>query len=141
MQVQPYLTFYGRCEEALAFYQEKLGAEVLFKMRFGEMPPDTGAPPCSAEHAQKIMHASFKIGSSIVMGSDGDLSAPAAAHSGFSISISLDDVAAGEKAFNGLADGGTVRMPWQQTFWALGFGMVTDKFGIPWMVNVERPQH
>ncbi|WP_207004334.1 VOC family metalloprotein YjdN [Trinickia mobilis] len=137
MQVQPYLTFYGRCEEALAFYQNKLGAEVLFKMRFSEGPKDM--PPPAPEAADKIMHASFKIGSSIVMGSDGDMSKPAT-HAGFSLSIAADDVAAGEKLFNGLADGGSIGMPWQATFWALGFGMVTDKFGIPWMVNVERPQ-
>ncbi|TKC83144.1 VOC family metalloprotein YjdN [Trinickia terrae] len=136
-QVQPYLTFYGRCEEALAFYQEKLGAQVLFQMRFDEAPKDM--PPCAPEHAKKIMHASFQIGSSILMGSDGDMSKPAS-YSGFSISITSDDVAAGEKAFNGLADGGKVGMPWQPTFWALGFGMVTDKFGVPWMVNVERPR-
>jgi PhnB protein len=138
MQVQPYLTFYGRCEDALAFYQEKLGAEVLFKMRFGDAPKDM--PACAPEHADKVMHVSFKIGSSIVMASDGDMSTPAA-YSGFSLSIAADDVAAGEKIFNGLAEGGTIRMGWQETFWALGFGTVTDKFGVHWMVNVERPQH
>ncbi len=139
MQIQPYLSFYGRCEEALAFYQQALGAEVLFKMRFGEAPPEV--PACAPELAQKIMHASFRIGESIMMGSDGDMSKSSGTqHAGFNVSITLDDVAKGEKIFNGLADGGTVGMPWQPTFWALGFGMVTDKFGIPWMVNVERPR-
>ncbi|MGV2289521.1 VOC family metalloprotein YjdN [Trinickia sp. YCB016] len=139
MQVQPYLTFYGRCNEALEFYQSKLGAEVLFKMRFGDMPKDM--PACAPEHVDKVMHVSFKIGSSIVMASDGDMSKPAAAsYSGFSLSIAPDDVASGEKLFKGLADGGEISMPWQETFWALGFGMVTDKFGVHWMVNVERPQ-
>jgi PhnB protein len=88
----------------------------------------------------KVMHVSFKIGSSIVMASDGDLSKPATGYSGFSLSIAPDDVASGEKIFNGLAEGGQIGMPWQETFWALGFGMVTDKFGVSWMVNVERPQ-
>jgi PhnB protein len=137
MKIEPYLTFYGRCEEALTFYQEKLGAEVVLKMRFDEAPQDVAQT--APEHAKKIMHASLKIGSSILMASDGDMSKPAA-HAGFSISIQTEDVAAGEKAFNGLAEGGSIRMPWGPTFWALGFGLVTDKFGIPWMVNVERPR-
>ena len=137
MQVQLYLTFYGRCEEALAFYKEKLGAEVLFQMRFKDAPPDHAM---QGELGERIMHASFKIGDTTLMGSDGDPKQPATAgYHGFSVSLSLDDVAKGEKLFNALADGGEVYMPWAKTFWAKGFGMVKDKFGISWMVNVEEP--
>ncbi len=134
MQVQPYLNFYGRCEEALAFYKEKLGAEVLFQMRFKEAPPEYAGPP---ELGERIMHATFKIGSSIVMASDGNPQQPKAGYAGCTLSINLDDVAAGEKLFNALADGGQIGMPWGKTFWAKGVGMVADKFGVPWMVNVE----
>jgi PhnB protein len=135
MVVQPYLYFHGRCDEALAFYEQALGAEVTFKMRNKEAPAEYAA---EGEAGERIMHAAFKVGQTTLMAADGmpgDTAAPA--YSGFSISISLDSTAQGEKIFNALAQGGEVRLPWQPTFWAKGFGMVTDKFGVPWMVNVE----
>jgi PhnB protein len=138
MVVQPYLYFHGRCEEALAFYEQALGAQVTFKMRHSEAPAEYAA---QGEAGQRIMHASFKVGQTTLMATDGmpgDNTPPV--YAGFSISISLDSMDKGEKIFDALAQGGEVRMPWQSTFWAKGFGMVTDKFGVPWMVNVENKE-
>jgi PhnB protein len=133
MEVSPYLTFNGTCEEALKFYEQTLGAQIetVFKNEGSpaaeHMPPDWG---------DKVLHARFKIGDTAVMASD----APPDHYSkpnGFSLSISLSDTAEGEKIFNRLAEGGSVRMPFAPTFWAKGFGMCVDRFGIPWMVNCE----
>jgi PhnB protein len=137
MQVQPYVFFNGRCEEALTFYREQLGAEVLFQMRFKDAPP-------SNEHAiapgteDKIMHATLRIGTTELMASDGDCKGQAAAYAGFSLSLTADDATSGEKLFNALADGGTIVMPWQATFWSKGFGMVADRFGVHWMVTIPQ---
>jgi PhnB protein len=138
MVVQPYLYFHGRCDEALAFYERALGAEVTFKMRHKDAP---GQQAPEGEAGERIMHASFKVGQNTLMATDGmpgETTPPT--YSGFSISVSLDSMAKGEKIFNALAEGGEVRFPWQSTFWAKGFGMVTDKFGVPWMVNVENKE-
>ncbi|RDU96622.1 VOC family protein [Trinickia dinghuensis] len=138
MVVQPYLYFHGRCDEALAFYEQALGAEVTFKMRHKDAP---GEYSVEGDAGERIMHASFKVGQTTLMATDGmptETTPPA--YSGFSISVSLDNVAKGEKIFNALAEGGQVRFPWQSTFWAKGFGMVADKFGVPWMVNVENKE-
>ena len=135
MVVQPYLHFYGRCEEALAFYEQALGAEVTFKMRHKDAPGEFAA---EGEAGERIMHASFKVGQTTLMATDGlPNETPVPPYSGFSISVSLDSTAKGEKIFEALAQGGQIRFPWQPTFWARGFGMVVDKFGVPWMVNVE----
>jgi PhnB protein len=135
MVVQPYLYFYGRCDEALAFYEQALGAEVTFKMRNKEAPSEYAA---EGEAGERIMHAAFKVGQTTLMATDGMPGSTAApAYSGFSMSVSLETIAEGEKIFNALAQGGQVQLPWQPTFWAKGFGMVTDQFGVPWMVNVE----
>ena len=135
MQVQPYVFFNGRCEEAMKFYGEKLGAEVLLQMRFKDAPPSTGQtmPPGNEE---KIMHTTFRIGSTELMASDGECNSASPRPAGFSLSLTADDIPSAEKYFNALADGGNVMMPWQATFWSKGFGMVVDKFGIPWMVTV-----
>jgi PhnB protein len=135
MQVQHYLFFYGRCEEALAFYADKLGAQVLFQMRGKDAP---GEHAIQGEQGERIMHASFRIGETTLMASDGNPNQPAQPHSGFSVAISVDDVGKGKALFDALAEGGKVCFPWQATFWAEGFGMVNDKFDIPWMVSVEK---
>ncbi|SIO67269.1 VOC family metalloprotein YjdN [Paraburkholderia phenazinium] len=134
MQIQPYVFFNGRCEEALGFYADKLGAEVLFKMHYKDAPPDANRP-ADAKNDNLVMHASVKIGSSILMMSD-DCMSEKVTHDGFRLSLTGDDLAHGEKLYNALAEGGTVNMPWQATFWTQGFGMVTDKFGIGWMVTI-----
>ena len=135
MIVQPYLLFNGRCEEALSFYGEKLGAEVVFQMRFKDGPPNPDHP-LKPGTEDKIMHTTFRIGTTELMGSDGDCDAGDTTHTGFSLSLTADDVASGEKYFNALSDGGKVTMPWQETFWTKGFGMVVDRFGIAWMVTI-----
>jgi len=134
MLVQPYVFFDGRCEEALRFYGDKLGAEVLFKMHYKDAPPDAQRPiPPGSE--DKVMHASVKIGTTIVMMSD-DCANPNVTHTGFSLSLTADNLADGETFYNALAEGGQVVMPWQATFWTKGFGMVTDRFGLGWMVTI-----
>jgi len=129
MQVQPYVFFDGRCEEVLVFYREKLGAEILFQKRFSEAPPG----PCHGP-SDKIMHAAFRVGNSEIMASDGQCQT--LTHTGFGLSILVNDFSAGKKIFEALSEDGQVKLAWQKTFWTEGFGMVTDKFGIPWMVNV-----
>ncbi|HEY3598996.1 MAG TPA: VOC family protein [Paraburkholderia sp.] len=135
MLVQPYLFFNGRCEEALKFYGEKLGAEVLFQVPFKDAPPNPERP-IKPGTEDKIMHATFRIGTTELMGSDGDCNTADNTHTGFSLSLTADDLASGEKLFNALADGGQVMMPWQATFWTQGFGMLVDRFGISWMVTI-----
>ena len=137
MQVQPYLFYDGRCEEALEFYKQALGIQVEMLMRFSEspdpMPP--GMIPPGAE--RKVMHASFRLGDSVLMASDGHCSGHTS-FKGFSLSIPAPDQAAAERMFNALADGGQVQMPLQKTFYSPCFGMVTDKFGVGWMVIVNQ---
>jgi PhnB protein len=136
MQIQPYLFFNGRCEEAIEFYRRVLGASVEFIMRnkdSPEPPPPGMLPPGSED---KVMHASLRIGDAVVMASDGRCSGKPS-FQGFSLSISVPDAAVGERLFAALGEGGTVQMPFGKTFWSPGFGMVADRFGVGWMVNVE----
>jgi len=133
MQVQPYLTFGGRCEEAFAFYGEKLGATVTFMIRQKEAP--AGGPPVPPGWEEKIMHANLQIGESQIMASDGMPGQPAV-FSGFSLSLDPRTVEEAQRLFDGLSDGGKVLMPLQKTFWTEGFGMVQDRFGVSWMLNV-----
>ncbi|MCA1922673.1 VOC family metalloprotein YjdN [Buttiauxella noackiae] len=144
MSVSPYIFFDGTCEEAIEFYKQAIGAELLFKMTFGEMPKDENqsAEGCSSGFNwpdDKIMHANVRIGDGEVMMSDGNMSADKVKHAGYSLSLSSKDVSEGKRWFDNLSAGGDVTMPWSETFWAKGFGMLTDKYGIPWMVNVEKP--
>lgn len=139
MQVQPYLFFNGRCEEAVEFYRKALGAEVEMMMRFKDSPdpPPPGMVPPGSEN--NVMHTSFRIGDTTVMASDGCGSGPAG-FEGFSLSISAPDAAAADRLFNALADGGQVQMPLGKTFWSPRFGMLTDRFGVGWMVGVEEKE-
>jgi PhnB protein len=134
MLVQPYLFFNGRCAEALQFYREKLGADVLFQKFFREAPPNPERP-IKPGTEDKIMHCTFRIGATELMGSDGDCEPGNNTPSGFGLSLTGDDRASAERLFNALSDGGNVLMPWQPTFWTDGFGMVADRFGILWMVT------
>ena len=138
VSIQPYLSFGGRCEEAIEFYRKALGAEVRMMMRFKEAPEkQTDMPECFQD---KIMHASLQIGDSVLMASDGRCEG-AQAFEGFSISIQLADEAEAERVFAALSDGGLVTMPLEQTFWAPKFGMLQDRFGVGWMINVmPKPQ-
>ena len=137
MQVHSYLFFEGRCEEAIAFYEKTLGAKRGMLMRYGESPescPEGMIPPGSEN---KIMHAEFTIGDTMVMASDGMVSGKPK-FDGFSLSVDFSDVAAAEKAFHALADGGEVGMKLDETFYAKIFGMVKDRFGMNWMVIVPK---
>jgi PhnB protein len=135
MLIQPYLHFNGHCEEAIAFYQSALGAEVTMLTRFKDSPQpmQAGMVPPGAE--DKVMHAQFRIGETTVMASDGRCSGTLN-FQGFSLGLSVKDEAAADKAFNALADGGKVQMPLTKTFFSPRFGMVTDRFGVAWMIHV-----
>jgi PhnB protein len=136
MQVQPYLFFDGRCEEAIDFYKNVLGAEVTALMRFKESPephPPGTLPPGSEN---KVMHAALRIGDATVMASDGRcLGRPA--FQGFSLSLTVPNEAAAERLFAALGEGGQVHMPICKTFFASRFGMLADRFGVSWMVLAE----
>ena len=136
MQIQPYLFFNGQCEAAITLYREVLGAEVLMLMRHRDSPEP--APPGMLPQGSedKVMHATLRIGDSTLMASDGRC-AGEAVFNGFSLSVSMPDAAAAERAFAALSAGGQVVMPLGKTFWSPCFGMVTDRFGVGWMVTVE----
>lgn len=143
MQVQSYLFFDGRCEEALDFYQAALGAEVTALMRFKDAPPQPEQPSqegCGPAQAdpEKIMHANFTIGDTQIMASD-DMNGGKPDFKGFALSIEAPNEAEAERLFTAIGQGGTVQMPLSATFFARSFGMVTDRFGVSWMVIVPLP--
>jgi PhnB protein len=135
MQVQPYLFFDGRCEEALEFYRKALGAEVATLMRFKDSPEPAQPGMCPPGSENKVMHASFRIGDTTVMASDGRCTGQPS-FKGFSLAIAAPSDAEAEKLFAALADGGQVQMPLTKTFFSSRFGMVADRFGVSWMVIV-----
>jgi PhnB protein len=132
MQLQPYLFFDGRCEEALEFYKRALGAEVQMLMRFKDNPEPQANPTGAGD---KIMHTSFRIGDSTVMASDGRCQGQPS-FQGFALSLTASDDAEAERLFAALEDGGQVQMPLAKTFFSSRFGMVADRFGVPWMIVV-----
>ncbi len=136
MQVQPYLFFNGRCEEAVEFYKGAIGAEVAMLMRYKDSPepPQPGMVPPGSEN--KVMHASFKVGDTQVMASDGQCTGKTS-FEGFSLSITAANDAEAQRLFAGLSKGGQVQMPLTKTFFASSFGMVADRFGVSWMVIAE----
>ena len=133
MQVQPYLFFDGRCEEAAQFYCSALGAEVMMLMHFKDSP-DPGM--CSPGIGDKVMHMSFRIGDTTVMASDGRCEGQPS-FQGFALSLTVSGEVEAERVFAALADGGQVQMPLAKTFFSPRFGMVADRFGVSWMVYVE----
>ena len=135
MQVQPYLFFDGRCDEALEFYQSALGAEVTMLMRFKDSPepPTSGMCPPGAE--DKVMHASVRISDANVLASDGRCQGRPS-FQGFALSLTAPNEAEAERLFAALGDGGQVQMPMSRTFFSPRFGMVADRFGVPWMIYV-----
>jgi PhnB protein len=132
MHIQPYLFFEGKCEDALEFYREVLGAEIVMMMRFSESPDPNH---CSPGNEDKVMHSEFRVGETTLMASDGLCQNPAQFR-GFSLSVSVTDAGQAEKVFAALGEGGEVQMPLGETFFSPKFGMVADKFGISWMVIV-----
>lgn len=135
MPLQPYLFFDGKCEEALAFYRDTLGAEPGMLLPWKDCPDPSVAsgPP---QNGDKIMHARFRIGDTTVLASDGRCQGQPK-FDGFALSLTLPNEAAADRAFNALAEGGQVRMPLAKTFFSPRFGMVADRFGVAWMVYVE----
>ncbi len=132
MQVQPYLDFNGRCDEALEFYKKALGAKVGMLMRWKDSPDKSMVTP---QNADKVMHSQFQIGDTTVMASDGRSGGKPTFH-GIMLSISANSEADADKLFAGLSDGGQVQMPMGKTFFSPRFGMVADKFGVGWMILV-----
>jgi len=134
MQLNPYLTFNGRCEAAFKFYEKVLGGKIEAMLPHAGTPAEGQVP---AEWRNKIMHARLTVGDQVLMASD----APPE-HSeemkGFSVYLHFDEPADAERIFHALAENGTVRMPIQETFWAVRFGMLVDQFGTPWMVNCQK---
>lgn len=135
MQVNPYLFFDGRCDEAMEFYRQALGAEVTTLMRFKDSPepPRPGMVPPGAEN--KVMHASFRIGDTTVMASDGRCMGQPS-FEGFALTLTLPDEAEADRLFAALGEGGQVQMPLTTTFFSPRFGMVADRFGVSWMILV-----
>ena len=135
MHVQPYLIFEGRCEEALNFYSTALGAKVDVLMRFKDSPEPPN-PECTPAGSDKIMHASFHVGESVILASDGrGLGKPV--FQGFSLSLLVSTDADAQRFFQRLEEGGQVQMPLSKTFFSSSFGMVADKFGVTWIVMVQ----
>ena len=135
MQTNSYLFFDGRCEEAFRFYEKVLGAKIEAMLHAEGTPMADKVPP---EQRNKIMHARLTVGGTVLMASDcppDQYQAPR----GFSVTLGVDTPGEAERVFNALADGGAVQMPIAETFWAKRFGMLTDRFGIPWMINCEKP--
>lgn len=135
MQVQPYLFFDGRCEEAITFYRTTVGAEVVMLMRFKESPEphQPGMLPPGAEN--KVMHAAFRVGDSTVLASDGRCMGKPN-FQGFALSLTVANEAEADRVFKALSDGGQVQMAMTKTFFSPRFGMVADRFGVAWMVYV-----
>jgi PhnB protein len=134
MQITPYMSFDGQCEAAFKFYERLLNGKVTFQMTWGEMP---GADKFPAETHKLIMHSTLSVGDEVLMGAD----APPGSYQkpqGMNVSLHLKDTAEGERIFKALAEGGTMIMPFEKTFWSPGFGMCVDQFGIPWMINCEQ---
>jgi PhnB protein len=135
MQLNPYLSFDGQCEAAFKFYEQCLGGKIVAMMTYGGSPMEGQTPP---EWRDKIMHARLIIGDEVLMGSD----APPERYErakGISVTLGIENPADAERIFHALAQNGTVQMPIQETFWAARFGMLVDRFDIPWMINCEKP--
>ncbi len=132
--IQPYLMFGGRCDEALEFYRSALAAEVETLMRFKDSPDPLPPGILQPGFENKVMHASFRVGETTIMASDG--CNEGSIFSGFSLSLTVPTESEADRVFASLGDGGQVRMPLGKTFWSPRFGMVTDRFGVSWMVIV-----
>jgi PhnB protein len=136
MQVQPYLNFDGRCEEALNFYRKAIGAEVTALMRMNESPEPPPPGTLAPENGNKVMHSTFRVGETTIMASDCGCEGKTG-FQGFSLAIGVPTPADADRLFAALADGGKVHMPLGKTFWSPRFGVVADKFGVAWMISTN----
>ena len=134
-QVQPYLFFDGKCEEAIEFYKSALGAKVDMLMRFRESPDPVPPGMCGPDSDDKVMHSAFRVGETLIMASDG-MAGGKPEFKGFSLSVNARDAADADRIFAALGEGGQVQMPLGKTFFSPRFGMVADKFGVGWMIIV-----
>lgn len=134
MHFSPYLNFDGHCKEAIEFYAELLGGEIVFMSTFAEAPDDEDISPGLKD---KIMHAQLKIGDQVIMASDASPENYAIPQ-GIHITIGVDTPEEAERIYEALSEGGSVQMPLEETFWAKRFAMFSDRFGIPWMVNCDK---
>jgi len=132
--VNPYIAFKGNCRQAIDFYKSALDAEVLFTQTVGESPMSDMGP------ADRIMHCTIKVGNSTIMMCDDPSPEPTPGGGNISLAIGLNDPERAKQIFAKLADAGSVIMPLEKTYWAEAFGMLTDKFGIKWMVNCDAPK-
>lgn len=137
--VQPYLFFGGRCDEALDFYEKVLGAKVEARMRYRESPEPMPPGMLAPGFEEKVMHSRFKVGEMTLMASDGCGGPDEGKFDGFRLALIVPTAGEADRCFNGLADGGRVDMPLTETFWSPRYGMVTDRFGLGWMVMVPAP--
>lgn len=135
--VQPYLMFGGRCEEAVAFYQQAVSAQLIMSMRFSESPQPVPPGVLAPGFENKVMHCSFLVGQTTIMASDGCNSE--SSFQGFSLALSLESIEDAHRAFDALSAGGKVTMPLSATFWSPCYGMLVDQFGVSWMVIVMAP--
>lgn len=135
MKSNPYLMFNGQCEAAFTFYEKCLGGKIVFKLTNGESPVAKDTPK---ERQNQILHARFVVGDNALMGSD---SPPEHYEKpqGFFVSLNVDTPEEAERVFKALSEKATIRMPLEETFWAQRFAMLVDQFGIPWMINCEKP--
>lgn len=134
LTVEPYITYKGNCREAMEFYKTAVGAEILFSQTIGDSPMAGMGDP------NNIMHATIRIGNSTLMMSDNCGPGDVPTGTQISLAIGLKDAAKAKELFDNLSEGGSVIMPLEKTFWAEAFGMVTDKYGVKWMINSEAPQ-
>jgi len=136
MRLNPYLVFNGQCEAAFRFYEQCLGGKIAALMTYGDSPM---AEQCGPQSRDRIMHARLQVGDTVLMGSDAptDRFQPM---QGMSVTLNVEQAAEAERVFHALAEGGNVIMPIGETFWAQRFGMMTDRFGTPWMINCEKPK-
>ena len=137
--VNPYLFFSGNCAEAIAFYRQAVGAEVIMQMQYKDSPMPQGSPGCAPMAGDKIMHARIKIGGSTIMMSDGP-GGDGRKFDGFSLSLTVATVADADRYFKALVEGGHATMPLAETFFSPRFGMLQDRFGVLWMVYVAPAQ-
>jgi PhnB protein len=136
MKLNTYLAFHGNCADAFKFYERCLGGKIIGMMKYGESPMADKTQP---DWRDKIMHARLEVGDQALMGADAPKGMFNGNH-GFSVSVTVTDKSEAERIFGALSEGATVHMPLQQTFWSPAFGMLVDRFGIPWMVNCEQHQ-
>ncbi len=135
MNLNPYLNFDSNCEEAFTFYEKVLGGKIIAMIRTSDTPMKDSAP---SDRQSKIMHARMMVGNTVLMGSDAPPEFYKAAQ-GLTVTLNVPEAAEAERVFADLADGGTIQMAIQETFWATRFGTLTDRFGTPWMINCEKP--